>query len=56
MYEKVVLRDGSVVWIKTGPRISRHEIARMEFARWEASEIRKKISAHRASRSQGIEL
>lgn len=40
MYERVVLKDGTVVWLKIGPRVTRHEIARMQFARWQTSRIR----------------
>lgn len=40
MYERVALKDGSVVWLKLGDRVARHEIARMQFARWQCSQMR----------------
>lgn len=49
MYERVVLKDGTVIWLKVGARVSRHEIARMQFARWQCSQKREAYK-------QGIEL
>lgn len=49
MYTRVVTKDNKVIWIKTGQTVGRHEIARMEFARWQASRIR-------AALKKGIEL
>lgn len=54
MLAKIVTKNGETIWYKTDePMLERHDIALLQFARWEESKLRKDLKTLRQIINKG---